>query len=96
LLAGWRLVAMIIGFVLVARQLPAPWRGILDIGAVAGLGVGSLGLLIPLHRLRRSVADGTSGREHDAASHPAYLRHVGGFADGRAANTWTDRIKNVS
>ncbi len=96
LLGGWRLVAMIIGFVLLVRQLPAPWRGIVDIGAVAGLGLGSLGLLIPLRRLRRSVAEGTSAREDDAASPPAHLGHVGGFADGHAANAWTGRIKHVS
>lgn len=34
------LTAMIIGFVVIARQLPTPWRGILDAGVVVGLSLG--------------------------------------------------------
>lgn len=34
------LTLMIIGFIIVARILPQPWRGILDAGVVSGLTVG--------------------------------------------------------
>ncbi|MCG8414861.1 MAG: hypothetical protein MI746_11645 [Pseudomonadales bacterium] len=34
------LTVMIICFILIARQLPQPWRGILDAGVVVGLGIG--------------------------------------------------------
>ncbi|MDO8907058.1 MAG: hypothetical protein Q7W55_01015 [Pseudohongiella sp.] len=38
------LSCMIVSFVLLARMLPQPWRGIVDVGVVAGLvfGVGSI------------------------------------------------------
>ena len=36
---------MIIGFVLIARQLPQPWRGIVDAGVVVGLGLGIISIL---------------------------------------------------
>lgn len=44
------LTAMIICFVLVARTLPQPWRGIIDAGVVVGLGIGIISILyfIPL------------------------------------------------
>ena len=44
------LTAMIICFVLVARILPQPWRGILDAGVVVGLGIGIISILyfVPL------------------------------------------------
>lgn len=40
------LTAMIVLFVVIARQLPQPWRGIVDLGVVVGLlwGVISLGI----------------------------------------------------
>lgn len=43
-LATIGLTVMILCFIAVARQLPQPWRGILDAGVVAGLsfGIGSL------------------------------------------------------
>ena len=34
------LTIMIVCFILIARQLPQPWRGILDAGVVVGLGIG--------------------------------------------------------
>ncbi len=34
------LTVMIIGFILVVRNLPQPWRGILDAGVVVGLALG--------------------------------------------------------
>lgn len=39
------LTCMIIGFVLIARQLPQPWRGIVDAGVVVGLGLGIISIL---------------------------------------------------
>lgn len=46
------LTAMIICFVLLARMLPQPWRGIVDAGVVAGLmlGVASIGYFLLLLR----------------------------------------------
>ncbi len=51
------LTSMIICFVLVVRLLPQPWRGIVDVGVVAGLGVGVLSILYFVVKLRRSGAD---------------------------------------
>ncbi len=39
-LLSFGLTLMIIGFIIVARQLPQPWRGILDAGVVVGLCIG--------------------------------------------------------
>jgi hypothetical protein len=39
------LTCMILGFVLIARQLPQPWRGIVDAGVVVGLGLGIISIL---------------------------------------------------
>lgn len=39
------LTCMILGFVLIARQLPQPWRGIVDAGVVVGLGLGITSIL---------------------------------------------------
>lgn len=39
-LLSYGLTLMIICFVLIARQLPQPWRGILDAGVVVGLSIG--------------------------------------------------------
>lgn len=36
---------MIICFILIARQLPQPWRGIIDAGVVVGLGFGVVSIL---------------------------------------------------
>lgn len=34
------LTLVVMGFVVIAKQLPQPWRGILDAGVVTGLGLG--------------------------------------------------------
>lgn len=39
------LTLAVMGFVLIARQLPQPWRGILDAGVVTGLSLGILSIL---------------------------------------------------
>ncbi|GGG50448.1 hypothetical protein GCM10011403_04490 [Pseudohongiella nitratireducens] len=50
------LTTMIICFVLMVRLLPQPWRGIVDVGVVAGLGVGVLSILFFVFKLRQSGA----------------------------------------
>ncbi len=39
------LTLVVMGFVVVAKQLPQPWRGILDAGVVTGLSLGILSIL---------------------------------------------------
>ncbi len=39
------LTLVVMGFVVIARQLPQPWRGILDAGVVTGLSLGILSIL---------------------------------------------------
>jgi len=39
-IASWALVAMIVGFVFGVRVLAQPWRGVIDVGVVAGLSYG--------------------------------------------------------
>ena len=41
---SFALTAMIVCFVLVARMMPQPWRGILDAGVVVGLSLGVLSI----------------------------------------------------
>jgi len=43
-IVSWSLLTMIVILVLLVRQLPQPWRGIVDLGVVAGLasGLGSV------------------------------------------------------
>jgi hypothetical protein len=38
--AAWLLVVFIVALILLVRLLPQPWRGIIDAGVVAGLGIG--------------------------------------------------------
>ncbi|MCP4869196.1 MAG: hypothetical protein GY898_10815 [Proteobacteria bacterium] len=40
LLTSWGITIAIVGVVLVVRQFPQPWRGIIDFGVVVGLGWG--------------------------------------------------------
>ena len=47
---------MIISFVLLVRLLPQPWRGIVDVGVVAGLVVGVLSIFYYVLQLRQSGA----------------------------------------
>lgn len=42
---SYSLTAMIICFVVIARMLPQPWRGILDAGVVVGLCLGIISIL---------------------------------------------------
>ena len=62
------LTLVVMGFVVVARQLPQPWRGILDAGVVTGLGLGGgggagMGLRQPQRqRRRRRRGPGLPGR----------------------------------
>lgn len=51
------LTIMIIGFIIVARTLPQPWRGILDAGVVVGLTIGicSIAYFMLLARQRREA-----------------------------------------
>ncbi len=39
------LTCMVLGFVFIARELPQPWRGILDAGVVVGLGLGIISIV---------------------------------------------------
>ena len=53
------LTIMIICFILIARQLPQPWRGILDAGVVVGLGIGisSIGYFLYRSNFDASYSD---------------------------------------
>lgn len=53
-LLSMALTTMIVCFVLLVRMLPQPWRGIIDVGVVAGLVVGMLSIVWYLHRLRKN------------------------------------------
>jgi hypothetical protein len=55
MLVAWLLTAAIVGFVLMARQLVQPWRGIVDAGVVLGLAVGTLSVLFFLWRAFREA-----------------------------------------
>lgn len=46
LIASWSLVGMIVGFVLLVRVLPQPWRGAVDAGVIVGLGWGVVSLVL--------------------------------------------------
>jgi hypothetical protein len=43
-IVSFALTTMIICFVLIARSMPQPWRGILDAGVVVGLSLGVLSI----------------------------------------------------
>jgi len=45
LIVSWSILIMIVGLVLLVRQVPQPWRGILDAGVVLGLVLGALSTL---------------------------------------------------
>ncbi|MFP4352622.1 MAG: hypothetical protein ACLFSZ_07570 [Puniceicoccaceae bacterium] len=40
MIVSWSVAGGVLGLVLLVRLLPQPWRGIIDAGVVAGLGVG--------------------------------------------------------
>ena len=46
LIAAWSLVTMVVGFILVVRLMPQPWRGAVDAGVVVGLSWGVIALLV--------------------------------------------------
>lgn len=51
-IASWALLTMIVVLVIGVRQLPSPWRGIVDAGVVVGLSVGILSLGVHWVRVR--------------------------------------------
>lgn len=51
------LTLLIVGFVFVARQLPQPWRGILDAGVVVGLTLGMSSIVYFLINRHRKSAE---------------------------------------
>lgn len=53
-LLSYGLTLMIICFVMVARILPQPWRGILDAGVVVGLGIGIISIFYFLLLARKN------------------------------------------
>jgi hypothetical protein len=58
LVGSWALVTMIVGFVLLIRVLPHPWRGIVDAGVVVGLSWGALSIAaLSFSALRRGPPD---------------------------------------
>jgi hypothetical protein len=46
LIASYLLLAMVAVFIVIAHQLPQPWRGILDLGVVVGLSWGLVSMLL--------------------------------------------------
>jgi hypothetical protein len=44
IIVAWVLVVVIVGLVMTVRHLPQPWRGIIDVGVVAGLLWGTLSI----------------------------------------------------
>ncbi len=52
-IASWILTAVIVGFVLAMRLLEQPWRGLVDLGVVVGLGAGILTLYAEAWRIAR-------------------------------------------
>lgn len=56
LITSWILTAAIVGFVVVVRDLPSPWRGIVDAGVVVGLSWGILSIVAFTVRALRGLA----------------------------------------
>jgi hypothetical protein len=57
MLRSYALAAMIVIFVLIVRQLPQPWRGLLDIGVAAGLLWGVVALIAFAYRVFGAPVD---------------------------------------
>jgi len=53
MIATWILTATIIGLVMTVRLLDQPWRGLVDLGVVVGLGAGILTLYVEAWRIDR-------------------------------------------
>ena len=45
LIVSWVITSMVILFIIVARRLPTPWRGLVDLGVVVGLTWGIIAIL---------------------------------------------------
>lgn len=45
LIGSWLLLAGIVAIVIVVRQLPQPWRGVVDSGVLVGLSIGTVSTL---------------------------------------------------
>lgn len=45
-IAAWAVCALVVAAVVVVRQFPQPWRGIVDAGVVIGLGWGCVALVV--------------------------------------------------
>lgn len=45
-IVGWALLVILSGVIILVRQLPQPWRGIIDGGVVVGLGWGIVSVLV--------------------------------------------------
>ncbi len=57
LLRSYGLAVMIVIFVLIVRQLPQPWRGLLDIGVAAGLLWGVVALIAFAYQVFGAAGD---------------------------------------
>lgn len=55
-IVAWSITLGVIGLVLLVRQLPQPWRGIIDAGVVVGLGFGVVSLVYYSVRAGRGMA----------------------------------------
>lgn len=45
MIGSWMLVLGIVGLIVMVHQVPQPWRGVIDLGVVAGLLTGTLSVL---------------------------------------------------
>ncbi len=61
MLRSYGLAGMIVIFVLIVRQLPQPWRGLVDLGVAAGLLWGMLALILFSYKAFRAPTDGSRG-----------------------------------
>lgn len=53
IIATWILTSFIVSFVLAMRLIEQPWRGLVDLGVVVGLGAGILTLYVEAWRIAR-------------------------------------------
>ncbi len=59
---SWVMVAFIVGIVALVRQIPQPWRGLIDLGVVAALGMGLVSLAYYTVRALRGHAPNVDPR----------------------------------
>ena len=55
LVSSWLVVLIIVTVVVFVRQVPQPWRGLIDAGVVVGLGLGIVSLLVLFARALRGT-----------------------------------------